>query len=161
MNIWSIDNAIQEAWERYLDVETGEILEESAFADIEALEMERDRKIENVALWIKNVKAEAEAVKAEKMALAERQAKLERKAESLKRYLAMALHGEKWNNSPKVTINFRKSEVVDVESGAWLDDEYLTFSDPTPNKTAIKKALKSGVEIIGCKLTQKSNVIIK
>ena len=39
-----------------VDLETGEIIDEEALAN---LSMERDTKVENIALWIKNLLAEA------------------------------------------------------------------------------------------------------
>ena len=52
-----------------VDEETGELLDYDRFAD---LQMERDAKIENMALWVKDLDAEAAAIKAEETALAER-----------------------------------------------------------------------------------------
>ena len=63
-----------------VDLETGEIIDEEALAN---LSMERDTKVENIALWIKNLLAEAKMVKEEKDNLANRQKVCENKAESL------------------------------------------------------------------------------
>lgn len=48
-----------------IDTETGEILD---FDSLDALNMERDAKIEGVALYVKQLQAEAEAIKAEEKA---------------------------------------------------------------------------------------------
>ena len=45
-----------------VDLETGEILDTEK---LDALQMERERKLEGVVLWIKDMKAEATAVKEE------------------------------------------------------------------------------------------------
>ena len=45
-----------------VDMETGEILDVEA---LNALQMEREAKLEGVALWVKDLKAEAAAVKDE------------------------------------------------------------------------------------------------
>ena len=45
-----------------IDDETGEILD---VEKLDALQMERERKLEGVALWVKDLKAEAAAVKEE------------------------------------------------------------------------------------------------
>ena len=66
MKLYEIDNAILEC----IDMETGEVIDAEK---LDALNIERDAKIENVVLWIKDLKAEAEAIKAEKLTLAERQ----------------------------------------------------------------------------------------
>ena len=92
MTIYEINEGILNC----IDPETGEIID---IDKLNELELERDAKIENVACWIKELKAEAEAIKAEKLALAERQRVAENKAESLKKWLAYALQGEKFKTA--------------------------------------------------------------
>ena len=65
-NLYEIDQAIMNC----LDEETGEVLD---LDRMNALQMERKAKIENVALLYKNVKADMEAYKAEKTAFAEKE----------------------------------------------------------------------------------------
>ena len=78
MKLYEINNAILDC----IDMETGEIID---IDKLNKLEFEREAKIEGVACWIKDLKAEAEAIKTEKQALAERQKVAENKVESLKR----------------------------------------------------------------------------
>ena len=158
MTIYEIDQAIMEC----VDLETGEIIDTE---QLDKLQMERDTKLENVACWIKDLKAEAEALKNEKQALAERQRVAENKAESLKKWLAYALQGEKFK-TPKCAISFRKSEAVEVTDEGLNNlmkehDELLTYKAPEPNKTAIKQALKDGLNVEGVQLVQNTSVIIK
>ena len=82
MNLYEIDNAILEC----VDMETGEIVDTEKLA---ALQMERDQKIENIGCWIKNLNADAKALKEEKDNLAARQKAVENKAASLKEYLSI------------------------------------------------------------------------
>ena len=158
MTIYEIDQAIMEC----VDLETGEIIDTE---QLDKLQMERDAKLENVACWIKDLKAEAEALKNEKQALAERQRVAENKAESLKKWLAYALQGEKFKTS-KCAISFRKSEAVEVTDEGLNNlmkehDELLTYKAPEPNKTAIKQALKDGLNVAGVQLVQNTSTIIK
>ena len=159
MTIYEIDNEIMNC----IDMETGEVIDTEKLND---LQMERDEKIENVALWIKELKAEAEAIKNEKQALAERQRVAENKAESLKNWLAYALNGEKFKTS-KCSISYRNSESVEVtEEGleALMRDheDLLTYKAPDPNKKAIKDAIKNdGLTVAGVQLVQKTSTIIK
>ena len=158
MKLYEIDNAILEC----IDLETGEIIDTE---QLDKLQMERDTKLENVACWIKDLKAEAEALKNEKQALAERQKVAENKAESLKKWLAYALQGEKFK-TPKCAISFRKSEAVEVTDEGLNNlmkehDELLTYKAPEPNKTAIKQALKDGLSVDGVQLIQNTSTIIK
>ena len=158
MTIYEIDQAIMEC----IDMETGEIIDTE---QLDKLQMEREKKLENVACWIKDLKAEAEALKNEKQALAERQRVAENKAESLKKWLAYALQGEKFK-TPKCAISFRKSEAVEVTDEGLNNlmkehDELLTYKAPELNKTAIKQALKDGLNVAGVQLVQNTSVIIK
>ena len=158
MTIYEIDQAIMEC----VDLETGEIIDTE---QLDKLQMERDTKLEGVACWIKDLKAEAEALKNEKQALAERQKVAENKAESLKKWLAYALQGEKFK-TPKCAISFRKSEAVEVTDEGLNNlmkehDELLTYKAPEPNKTAIKQAIKDGLSVAGVQLVQNISTIIK
>ena len=158
MTIYEIDQAIMEC----VDLETGEIIDTDKLNE---LELERESKIEGVACWIKDLKAEAEALKAEKQAFAERQKVAENKMESLKKWLAYALQGDKFKTS-KCAISFRKSEAVEVTDEGLNNlmkehDELLTYKAPEPNKTAIKQALKDGLNVVGVQLVQNISTIIK
>lgn len=160
-NLYEISQEIMDA----VDFETGEILDPEA---LDALIMERDKKIENIALWIKNLTSDAAAYKAEKDAFAERQKQAENKAESLRKYLAGFLDGQKFSTE-KVAISFRKSESVEITSEEGFielaqkngRDDLLTYKAPTPNKTKIKAALKEGLVIPGVAIVEKQNMSIK
>ena len=140
------------------DSETGEITDWSAF---EALQLARDEKIENIALWVKNLLSEAEALKAEEKAYYERRKRAENKAESLKRYLDSALKGQKFNTT-RVSISYRKSTSVDVLDVEKLPEAYRkTVTTVSADKTAIGAALKAGELVDGATLVRKNNLSIK
>lgn len=159
--LYEIEQAILEC----IDIETGEILDVER---LEALQVEKDAKIENVALWYKNLLSDAEQYKKEKEVFAEREKAAKNKAESLKKWLEFALKGEGMSTA-KVLIGFRKSEAVEIEdeenfvklAQASNRDDLLSFKEPTPNKTAIKAAIKSGQHIDGVSLVEKQNIQIK
>lgn len=158
MTIYEIDGAILDC----IDLETGEVIDVDRLTE---LQMEREKKIENVACWIKELKAEAEAIKAEKQALADRQRVAENKVESLKRWLAYALDGKKFSTA-RCAVSFRSSESVEVtEEGLEAlmkeHDELLIYKKPEPNKTAIKQAIKDGLSVSGVQLVQNVSAIIK
>lgn len=141
-----------------VDLETGEITD---FDKFEALQMERNEKLENIALWVKNLLSEAEALKAEEKAFAERRKAAENKAESLKRYLDSALKGQKFNTT-KVAISYRKSTSVDVQDVEKLPEAYRkTVTTVSADKTAISAALKAGELVDGATLVEKNNLSIK
>ena len=157
MTLFDINKAILE-FDYEIDEETGEILNAQ---DLDALQLARDEKIEGVGLWIKNLQAEAEAVKKEKDAMAERQRRLEKKAESLKDYLAYALQGEKFS-TPRIAMSWRKSESVLIPDEALLDDRFVNITMiKKPDKKLIKDTLKAGREVPGAELITKQNLQIK
>jgi len=77
MKLYEIDREI----ESLVDPGTGEILDFEAFT---SLQMAREAKIENMALWAKNLTAEADAIKAERNNLTDRERAARNKADSLK-----------------------------------------------------------------------------
>ena len=158
MKLYEIDNAILEC----IDMETGEVID---IDKLNELQIERDAKVENVACWIKELKAEAEAIKKEKQILADRQRTAENKAESLKKWLAYALNGQKFKTA-KCSISFRNTESVEVtdeglENLMKEHDKLLTYKKPEPNKTAIKQAINDGLSVEGVQLVQNVSTIIK
>ena len=84
MKLYEIDREL-EALLSNVDEETGELLIDPEAID--ALLMAKEDKIEGIALWIKDLRAEAAMVKSEKEALAKRQQVLENKAERTAAFL--------------------------------------------------------------------------
>lgn len=158
MNIYEIDNAMFSL----IDEETGEIKDYEAF---EELQMQREEKIENTALWYKNLVAESKAIREEEKALAERRKSLENKAESLKNFVNRTLNGNKFSTS-KVAISYRKSTAVEVDD-EFIDyamknnNDLLTYKQPEPNKTVIKEMLQGGFDIPHAELVERNNMSIK
>lgn len=150
-SLYQIDQEIMAC----VDLETGEVIDPER---LESLQMERSQKIENVACWIKNLESDAEAIKAEKEALAKRQVAALAKAEQLKEWLARALEGQKFSTA-KCAVSFRRSETVEVSDVALIPADLLRVKTTVePNKTAIKALLKEGREVVGCYLVEKQNV---
>lgn len=138
--------------------EDGEVLN---IDELDELKLAREDKIEGIGLWVKNLEAEKVAVKAEKNIMADREKRLEKKIDSLKGYLSMALNGQKFS-TPKVTMGFRKSVSVNIPDESAIADEYCNFTVvKKPDKTMIKNALSAGKEIFGAELVEKQNLQIK
>ena len=158
MNIYEIDNAMFSL----IDEETGEIKDYEAF---EELQMQKEEKIENTALWYKNLVAESKAIREEEKALAERRKSLENKAENLKNFINRTLDGNKFSTS-KVAISYRKSTAVEVDD-EFIDyamknnNDLLTFKRPEPNKTVIKGMLQGGFDIPHAELVERNSMSIK
>lgn len=151
--LYEIDVAILSC----VDLETGEIIDGEQLA---ALQMEREQKIESVALWYKNLLSDAAAYKAEKDAFAAKQAKAEKTAESVKKWLMDALQGEKYD-STRVNVSFRKSDRVIVDNVLLLPTQYLKFADPEADKVALKRAIKNGEQVEGAHIESAQSIIIK
>ena len=143
MTLYEIDKEIQA-----LITEDGEIEDIERF---DALAMERDKKIENVGCWIKNLDAEAAAIRKEEIALAERRHRLESKAERLTAYLDHALAGAKFE-SPRVAISYRKSKAVEIQDEAVFKAWAMDYAPAllkvayTIDKTGVKNYIASGAE---------------
>lgn len=141
-----------------VDTETGEITDIARFDD---LQLEFDDKVESIALWVKNLNADAEAYKNEKNAFAEREKRAKSKADSLKQYLSDILNGRKFS-TVNTEIYFRKSTSVVVDesmlSSRWMREIPATH---VVDKIEIAKALKDGEVIDGAHLQINNNIQIK
>lgn len=151
-------------------VENGDIPEEAIADTLESITAILEEKADNIACMIKNMTAEAEAIKAEEQALAERRKAKEKQIDRIKSYLSDTLIASGYTKleTARNKISFRKSESVAIADEeafiAWAseaNDEFLTYKEPTINKTAIKKALAGGAEIDGVSLETKQNIQIK
>jgi hypothetical protein len=148
-----------------VDLETGEILDTEK---LDALQMEREQKLEGVALWVKDLKAEAAAVKEEADKLNARKKALDNKIDGLKNWLLFALGGEKLK-TPRCNVYQTHSQRVAVEDEAGLISFLKTLEDPGRfvryteelRKDEIKKALKDGTIIPGAELEETESVVIK
>ena len=87
MTLYDIEDAILDC----IDTENGDILD---VEKLEALEMERDTKISNIACWVKELRSEAAAIKAEKDALDKRMKAKDNLADRLSSYLENFLMGQ-------------------------------------------------------------------
>ena len=153
-SLYEIDRSIMEC----VDFETGEVVDPER---LEALQMEREQKLENIALWVKNLQADVQAFKAEKESFEKRQKAAEKKLTSLMAYLTDNLNGEKFSTA-KCAVSFRKSDRVEVYNDALVPKKYLTKKVTfAPDKDAIKALLKSGHKVNGCRLVEKLNPQIK
>lgn len=153
---------IDEKMSELIDNETGELLNIEAF---EALQMERDKKIENMALWVKNLRAEATAIEAEIAALTARSKAAKKKADKLQEYLSFILQGEKFTTS-KVAISFKSSPFVEVDEDflQWAmehDDSYLKFKEPEVSRSAIRAAIKEGKTFEHARIAVSTSMQIK
>ena len=143
-----------------VDEETGEILNS---AELEQIEGAARDKIEASALYILELEAEAEAVKAEASRMLDRSKSLAKKAERIKALVQSALPALDGKvKTARVTVSIRTTQAVEVSEGANLPEAYTTVKTTvSPNKIAIKQALLDGVEVSGCHLEARESVSIR
>ena len=149
MKLYDIDEKILAC----VDQETGEIIDEEALA---GLQLEKDRKIEGIACWVKDLTAEAKALKEEADNLKKRQKAAENKAESLKKFLLGYLGGQKFKTA-KASISYHHTKAVDILDEASIPEEYLRIKKEL-SKSDISKALKEGKEVPGAELVERTSV---
>lgn len=146
-----------------VDEETGEVNPE-ILAELEQMQEERTEKLEAIGCFIKNLNAEAQAIKAEMDALKKRYDQKMNKADKLVQYVCKDLiaHDEKKFDAPRVSYSFRSSEVVNILDETKIPKKYLNEKITiSPDKTAIKKAIKDGQTVEGCEIVKKQNLQIK
>lgn len=144
-----------------IDEETGELLN---LEQLEEIQGEFDDKASNIALYIQELQAQAEAIKNKREALNDRQKSTTNKAERLKAYLSDMMNraGKTKVETDDVRISFRKSESVDILDQSLIPQEYLNEKlTITPDKIEIKKAIKNGQDIAGAMLIENQNLQIK
>lgn len=143
-----------------------------AIADtLEAITAEIEVKADNIACMLKSLDAEIAAIKSEETRLSDRRKSKQTAYDRIKQYLSDELRRANIDKveTARNKITFRKSESVEllVDEGAFIkwaqesNDDLLTYVDPKINKTAIKAAIKDGMNIAGATITEKQNIQIK
>lgn len=162
MKIYEIPGALRELLDRLdADPDTGEVDGEAlaAYAEYNAAAAE---KLEGTACYVRELKAEADAIKAEEERLAKRRKALENKSERLKNYMMPAL--EAMGGKVKgvmASVRIGKSQAVTVFDIDALPDAFKHVKTTIdPDKVALKKALKSGEDIPGAVLEDRLSVVI-
>ena len=140
-----------------IDTETGEILDT---ARLNRLQMERSNKIRNIACLIKNLQAEARSYEDEEKSFCQRKISANNKATRLKEYLSAALNGEKIN-ATEFSIGWRKSQQVQIATGAEIPSLYHIPVPDKIDKIGLKTVLRNGKIIPGITLIEKNNIQIK
>ena len=147
-----------------IDEETGELI--SVAQALDALRMEREAKLENVACWVKNLSAEADAIREEENRLVKRRKAAETKAANLKAWLLAAMTREDGTTDKlktgRVSISVKRNPPSTVVDDELLPSTYkvakITYQ---ANKELIKRELLAGGEVPGAHLEYGRSVIIK
>ena len=160
--IAALDGAAED--DMLIDEETGELISVSQALD--ALRMEREAKLENVACWVKNLSAEADAIREEENRLVKRRKAAETKAANLKAWLLAAMTREDGTTDKlktgRVMVSVKRNPPSTVVDDALLPSTYkvakITYQ---ANKELIKRELLAGGEVPGAHLEYGRSVVIK
>lgn len=157
----------------YLELmEISDELPEDAVRDtLEGISAEFDDKADNLACVIKNLLADAEAIKAESDKLSERAKAKKTRAENLTDYLKtqMQTMGKRKLETPRNELSLKTTppSVKIADEGAFIswaeknNTDLLSIKPPVPNKTNIKNAIKNGLEIDGVALESGERLSIR
>lgn len=171
MKLYEINEAVETLLSALtVDPETGEVPADAdeVIAQLDALAMEKRAVLEYLAKVVLNLRADQAAVKAEEARLKERRERMERREASVMAILDRECAGEK-TDLGVATVSYRASEATEITSEAdartWLMsegyDDCLKYAEPTINKTALKKLIKSGVSVPGACVTVRNNCSLK
>lgn len=149
-------------------LEDPEVPEEVVRDTLEGLTGEITIKATNVARFIANQDAFADAVEEAAKAMAERARRLRRRADGIRQYLLVQMQIAEIERieAPEFTLAIRKNPpAVVVDSLEDLPSEYLAPPPPPPepkaDKKAIAAAIKAGAIVPGAHLEQSVRLEIK
>lgn len=139
-----------------------------AVADtIEAEAYPLQLKAQNVAYAIRNLEVSAAAIKEAEQQMAERRKRIEKRADHIREYLktCMEVAGVSKIECPHFLLSIQKNPPsVEVSEPSLVPAEFMKTSEPpppSPDKAAIKAALKDGRDVPGALLAQGTRLAIK
>lgn len=130
---------------------------------IDDLSGEFSDKVENIVKFIRNVSAEADAISAEEIRLANKRQSLTRKAENLTAYIEamMVMSGLREVKAGIFAAKFRQNPPsVTILDESQLDDRFFII-ERRISKTAISDAIKAGEQVPGIEIVRNERLEIK
>lgn len=145
---------------------------EAWFDTLDGMETELTEKAGNVAVYIKNIKAEYEAIEAEKKRLEVRLRAKKATAVRMKRYLMDCLETARLSkiDTPRASVSLKNNPpslhfTDESDFISWAENhdrgDLLKYADPAPRKDVIKKLIKAGEEIPYTEIVQEKGILIK
>lgn len=149
-----------------------EEMAEAWFNTLETMEADILDKAENVALYIKSLKAEANALEAEKKKLDARLKTKKKSIENMSGYLMNCLEAAKLRKieTPKTVAyikNNAESLVIENEAKLikWAEEndheDFIKYADPEIRKNPVKQLLKSGEKIPYVSLARTQSIVVQ
>lgn len=137
---------------------------------LEALGGDLEVKATNVARFVLNVEAMAQAVEDASKAMKERAARMRRRADSIREYLLVNMQaaGIKKIEAVEFTLALKKNPpAVVIDDAEQLPPEFMVLPppppppEPRPDKKAIGDAIKGGAQVPGAHIEQHERLEIK
>lgn len=159
MTLYEMTTAASQLYELFIN---GEIPEEAVTDTLESIGVEG--KIEDYCHVINQLGADIAAIDGEIARLSAKKAQARKGIERMKTALLGYMEA---TNTPKAkagtfNLSVRKSEAVIINDLEKIPELYIkTKTETAPDKAAIKKAIKAGLEIGGAVLQVNSNLQIK
>lgn len=197
MKLYEITGDFSDLYDRFIDIdawepdtdedgrpidENGDIIDnvtaykeamfEAWFDTLEGIEELFEDKAVNVAMYIKNLRSEAEQIKAEKLKLEKRQSAKNKLADRLEKYLFDSMQKVKRTqiDRPQAKIRIKQnpeSTVIENEQEfiKWAEcndrDDLLKYEQPSVKKAVVKALLKKKEKIPFAHLERKTVIEIK
>lgn len=166
MSLYSLTDECRNLYDALMasaDEETGEVDISLVNALAERQEAWEDKAVA-VACVYRSLDEDAARVGREIERLTAMKKRLERERDRVKEGLSAAFTalGVEKVKGMYADISFRASEQTIIDNADAVPEEYMTVKTTyTPNKTAIKEAIKAGKEVPGAHLEQRKNIQIK
>lgn len=157
MNLYELSVAFQEVQNMELDPE---IMKDT----LDSIGGTFEDKAENMAKLMRNIKSDISACKEEEGYLKTKRQAKENKLKWLETYLedCMKLAGKTKFKSGMFNFSIQKNPVsVNITDENILPEDYLIPQPPKVDKTSLKEALKSGIEVPGAELKQTEGLRIR
>ena len=166
-SLYDIDSRIEALLslpeEDVVDVETGEV-KRDIWSELDALDIERREKIANIALFIKQAKAEAAMLREYAKQISDRARAKENRVERLIAHTAASMmqYDDRIIEDKRVRVTATTSKSVDVPDVSVLPDEYKRVKTTVEaDKAKLTKALKAGETFEGVYVIEKPTLRIK
>jgi len=129
-------------------------------AALEIVEAERMTKGEGYVYIMKQLRSQADLLRAEAKRLTELARQYENSADKLGDRLLQSVIAHGQIKTAFVTISTRKSKSVSITDESLLEAEFLRIKCE-PNKTAIKEAIEAGQEVAGALIVENYSLNIR
>ena len=157
MNLYELSVAFQEVQNMDLDPD---VMKDT----LDSIEDAIESKAENIAKLVRNLESDVSAYKEEEDRLKTKRQATENKVKWLKTYLEdnMKLTGKTKFKSGMFNFSIQKNPAsVNITDEKIIPEEFLIQQPPKVDKTSLKEALKSGIEVPGAELKQTEGLRIR